>query len=311
MQSHRTTLPTHTTTPKSILDPSIIEEVEQIGAYLETISTHFDKASELAELGVFSSMFAHEVNNLMTQVGGRAQLALMHMDQPELTLRALEIACHASTQIAQLSEVFLESSRSDTRYGAQYRMGEIHEQALDFVCQEDITAYGFHLQGDGRTARVAIVPVLLKQVLLNLYLNAIRAIEHSAPLDAHIPAPGQISILSERIGTDDGCSPWNIPRIRITVEDTGIGMEPEEIARLFEHREPFKRSKPPKRNQIQQLHRARDQGRGHGLGLAICQKMIVEAGGTIHAESKPGVGTKMVINLPESTLDAALPNCES
>jgi two-component system, cell cycle sensor histidine kinase and response regulator CckA len=311
MQSHRTNPPTHTTTPKSILDPSIIEEVEQIGAYLETISTHFDQASELAELGVFSSMFAHEVNNLMTQVGGRAQLALMHMDQPELTLRALEIACHASTQIAQLSEVFLESSRTDTRYSAQYKVGEIHEQALDFVCQEDINAYGFHLQGDGRTAHVAIVPVLLKQVLLNLYLNAIRAIEHGAPLNAHIPASGQISILAERIETRAGCSPWNIPRIRITVEDTGTGMEPEEIARIFEHKEPFKQSNPPKQSKIQQLRRACDQGRGHGLGLAICQKMIVEAGGTIHAESKPGVGTKMVINLPESTENASPPICGS
>ena len=103
------------TTPANLpipLSASVLKEADQIGTMLRGLQSHMDQASNLAELGAFAHMYAHEVNNLMTQVGGRAQLALMNMDRPEKIIQALELACHASSQIAQLSELFMDSSTS-------------------------------------------------------------------------------------------------------------------------------------------------------------------------------------------------------
>ncbi len=271
--------------PSPPLSASVLDEIEQIGSFLSSIESHFDQASNLAELGVFSSMFAHEVNNLMTQVGGRAQLALMNMDRSEMVVRALELACHASTQIAQLSEIFLESAHADSPHADGYSVKKIHEQAIEFIADKDIQAYGLALEANPANLKISIPPVLLQQVLLNLYLNAIRAIENSVG-----PGPNQIITRVERIDLGSNCSPWNTPRIKITVEDTGIGMDAEQIEHVF--KAPLERKS---------TSNAADACiGGHGLGLPVCKKLLAQANGTIKAHSTPGVGTKMIITLPDA-----------
>ncbi len=273
------------THPSPPLSASVLDEIEQIGSFLSSIESHFDQASNLAELGVFSSMFAHEVNNLMTQVGGRAQLALMHMDQPEMIVRALELACHASTQIAQLSEIFLESAHTDSPHADGYSLREIHERAIEFVADTDIQTYGLTLDVDPVDLKVSVPPILLQQVLLNLYLNAIRAIEESTSSGPH-----QITTAIERIIPEGDCSPWNIPQIRITVEDTGIGMDAQQIEQVF--RAPL--GSPSAQGSTN------PSGRGHGLGLSVCKKLLAQADGCIEARSTPGAGTKIIITLPDA-----------
>lgn len=281
--------------PKSKLSASVIDEIERIGTFLGSLESHFDQASNLAELGVFSSMFAHEVNNLMTQVGGRAQLALMNMDQPEMIVRALELACHASTQIAQLSEIFLESANADSPHADQYSVCDIHERAIEFIADEDIKAYGITLDVGSSDHKISIPPILLQQVLLNLYLNAIRAIEESpAQNDA------RITTRIDKVDIGGNCSPWNTPRIRITVEDTGIGMSEQQIEQVFESWN-RQESNAHRSNQPSKADADRERGRGHGLGLAVCKKLLSQADGTIHVESTPGIGTKMIIILPDAS----------
>jgi len=289
----------HQSQPPLALDASTLDEIEQIGLYLDSMSSYLDQASDLAELGVFSSMFAHEVNNLMTQVGGRAQLALMNMDRPELVLKALTTACHASTQIAQLSEIFLESAQHDTPQSTHYRVKEIHQHALAFVADADITRFGCSFNETSDDLRISLPPTLLQQVLLNLYLNAIRAIEATPD-----PSLGVISTTVERIESSVHCSPWNIPLVRITVHDNGIGMSARQIEQLVPTHTQRKtpsaslRIDPPV--QIDAVDNEHDCGRGHGLGLVICKKLISDAGGSIRANSTPGVGTTMVVTLPEA-----------
>ncbi len=271
--------------PSPSLSASVLDEIEQIGSFLSSIESHFDQASSLAELGVFSSMFAHEVNNLMTQVGGRAQMALMNMDRPEMVVRALELACHASTQIAQLSEIFLESADTDSPHADQYSLCDIHKRAIEFLADEDVQAYGLTLEVNPADLKVSISPILLQQVLLNLYLNAIRAIEESVSSGPH-----QIITQIEQIIPEGNCSPWNMPQIRITVTDTGIGMDPQQVEQVFRA--------PSRRPSIQGT--IRSSGRGHGLGLSVCQKLLTQAGGSIKANSSPGKGTEITITLPSS-----------
>ena len=117
------------------------------------------------------------------------------------------------------------------------------------------------------TTRIECVPDQIGQVLLNLLINALQAIESSGRQEG-----GQIKVEARHVG------PW----VAISVADNGPGIEPEHRGRLFD---PFFTTKPV--------------GEGTGLGLAISHGIITGHGGRIEVESRPGEGACFRILLPE------------
>lgn len=110
----------------------------------------------------------------------------------------------------------------------------------------------------------------LEQALLNLVLNARDA----------MPAGGLIVIRAScPMESSQRFSPGNY--VRIEVSDTGVGMTPEVMARIFEP-----------------LFTTKAAGTGMGLGLSMCQRIVVNAGGHIGVRSTPGIGTTFVVDLP-------------
>ncbi|HUW13445.1 MAG TPA: ATP-binding protein, partial [Anaerolineae bacterium] len=108
---------------------------------------------------------------------------------------------------------------------------------------------------------LSLVPGRIHQVFLNLVLNALEA----------MPDGGHL-----RIGTDcTGDPAW----VRVTVADTGSGIVPDDLSRLFD---PFYTTK----------------AEGLGLGLYITRNIVEEHGGRIEVESEPGEGTTFTVWLP-------------
>lgn len=105
-------------------------------------------------------------------------------------------------------------------------------------------------------------PPLLRQVVLNLLVNASQAIEEN----------GDIDVITKMVNGEE---------IRIIIKDNGCGIPAENLNRIFT---PFFSTK--------------QQGKGTGLGLAICRGIIERLGGHIHVSSKPGVFTEFTITLP-------------
>jgi signal transduction histidine kinase len=106
----------------------------------------------------------------------------------------------------------------------------------------------------------------IHQVVFNLVDNAVR----------FTPPGGEVTIAAER----------EAERVRVTVRDTGVGVAPEHLPRLFER---FYRADPA---------RSRDDGGGTGIGLAIARSIVEGHGGRITAESEPGRGTTLTFDLP-------------
>ena len=100
----------------------------------------------------------------------------------------------------------------------------------------------------------------IRQVLLNLLANALR----------HTPAEGTVAV-EVQTGPQ---------QILIRVRDTGSGIAPEDLPRIFER-----------------FQKGSDSG-GSGLGLAIARKLVLAHGGTIGIESTPGQGTEVTVSLP-------------
>ncbi len=103
-------------------------------------------------------------------------------------------------------------------------------------------------------------PARLREVVANLVANALR----------HTPAGGSVDLAARLVGNE----------VEVTVRDTGSGMEPDELGRIFER-----------------FYRSPDSP-GSGLGLSIARDLVEAHGGAISATSAPGQGTTLRFTLP-------------
>lgn len=133
---------------------------------------------------------------------------------------------------------------------------------------------------DGDLPQLMADKIRLRQVLLNLLTNAVGVTEQ-----------GGITV---RLTLQDDTG-GDAPRLHISVEDTGPGIDPEEMPRLFE--------------EFHRLGRQRGEPGGSGLGLAISKQLIELQGGEIWAESRKGVGStfRIMLPLPGTTPNGASP----
>lgn len=253
-------------------------------------SNHLEKelarSHRLALLGTLVGTIAHEFNNLLTPVMSYAQLALHDLDDKDLVVKALEKSLNTTDKAANIASALLGFSREGT--------GEAScpvQAALDeaLVCmartpEKDGIRFETDIQ-EGICA--AIQPISLQQVLLNLLLNASKAVR---------PRHGLIRVSA-------ACSTWNIEAperkkqgacVVLRVEDTGRGIPEDSVGKVFE---PFYTG-----------FDLTDPNAGCGLGLTICKRLIEDAGGTISVASTEGEGTTFTILLD---LDAAASNEQS
>ncbi len=271
---------------------------------------HYDqRVSHLTELGAMSQLYAHEVNNLLTQVSARAQLALMRPHDAELAQHALLAVGQCCDRIDQLTQIFLTPVSSDPATAGKQRspqptqrasMQRIHAQVLDSIRESDRAQYGFDLSDQTQGYAPDLMPLLLEQVLTNLLLNAMRAIaEHP---DQSVPHTIRIRAQLSQPAT---CSTWNTPAaetntdgarsprpataqmLEIIVEDTGVGMDPSQVNAIMNGMSVQQPKSTPK-NQFTR----------HGLGMRVCRKLLGTVGGTVGCESVPLEGTRMRITVP-------------
>lgn len=292
--------------------PSLPKDTDQAHARLlqaeQLIDSLEDQLSSDTNSNLMTSMFAHEVNNLMAQVGGRSQLALMNPDRNDLAHKALEIACNASSQVAQLAEFFLGSQSSSFSSQPRYSVESIYRQTLEYLRDQQSNHVCFIFKQSDAQTRTSVSPVLLQQVLLNMYLNSVRAIDANIDCEVqtvtthveHLQFDDQFNPTlvadSKSATAEDHRSTWNNSVIQITIEDSGIGMTQSEIKEILEN--PSHSHSKRKKQELTHGMKSRV-SKGYGLGLVVCKELIAHANGSLMIESTPGHGTKMIIKFPE------------
>lgn len=232
-------------------------------------------------------LYAHEIHNLITNLSGRAQLALMRPHDQEIIQSVLRTVVEGCERASRLSELFLSQTTAIEESQGTDLVAIIERVERSF--QFDPTASSLlrippvpeHLRPDAPG-------IIIEQVLDNLIRNALRAIdEHHASADSEHAISVQIR-MAER-----ACSTWNTPAadaIEIVVEDTGIGMSASQIESVLS---------PVNSPRAARLHN--DRYPRHGLGMRVCQMLIESVGGSIRCESEPNQGTRMIVTVPAVT----------
>ena len=234
-------------------------------------------AQRLEMLGLLAGGFAHDLNNLLAAIRGHAALAATEPGTSAAAIESLASVQLATTKARMLTANMLSlgkpAAASVVRIPLRTAVDEVLEIVRPNLPRTITVSAELSAVSD---IDLELDPSAFQQAMLNLLVNARDAMPSGGRLRieaAPFEEPGAVRGSGD---AQDGAL-----RVRIVVEDTGVGIPPETLARIFE---PFYTTKP--------------QGVGTGLGLAVVQRLATSAGGTISVMSDVGRGTRFVLVLP-------------
>jgi signal transduction histidine kinase len=272
------------------VEASGYKEVSELAAAFNAMADKLKREEErlqhamkMEAVGRLAGGVAHDFNNLLTGIYGSIQLAKMEKDDPAKVDFYLDEIRKEAESAASLTRQLLAYSRKQP---IKPRLTDMNALVSDLggmlqrligveVSMEFSLAEGL--------SPVRVDPGLFQQVLVNLCANARDA----------MPSGGRLSIRTESAALDgadcslrEGLKPGRY--LRLTVEDSGMGMDAEALRHLFE---PF--------------YTTKTLGKGTGLGLAMVHGAVHQSGGFIEARSEPGKGCAFSILLPMESGDVA------
>ncbi len=238
-------------------------------------------------LGTLAGGIAHDFNNLLTGIMGYQELALDTLDEDHPSRHCLNESRNASLRARELVEQILTFSRQ-TGAGEPVTVdvATVIEDARRFLRATVPATIQIEVDIAPDCGRVVGDPTQLHQVLLNLGTNAAHAMRTGG-------GTLRIALRSFAFDSAEAGEHGNLPAgsyLRLTVSDTGHGMDAETQRRIFD---PFFTTK--------------EVGEGTGLGLSVVHGIVRGHGGAIEVSSSPGKGTSFDIYLPLAETEAAAP----
>ena len=239
----------------------------------EELQARFLQSQKMEAIGTLAGGVAHDFNNLLTTIQGYTDLAIKATAENESLkndLMAVRSACERASGIVRQLLLF---SRVQTMEFKSVNLNQLIInlfKMIDRIIGEDITV---ELDLSEDLASVCVDSGNIEQVIMNLTVNARDA----------MPDGGKLSITTEKIFLDNkkiGCEKA-CNYIRLSVRDTGQGMDEDVVSHIFE---PF--------------YTTKEVGKGTGLGLAVVYGIIEQHNGGIEVISRKNRGTVFHIYLP-------------
>jgi PAS domain S-box-containing protein len=223
-------------------------------------------SGRLVSLGVVTASMAHEFNNPLGIVMGFTQELLSEANPESRSYQALKIIDEETRRCQRIIQELLQFARPRNADLCPTDVKQAIDKTVNMVTNR-LYKQKIELNAliDKDLPLISADPQQLEQVLVNLFLNAIDA----------MPNGGNLTV-EARLKEVDG----DARAVAITVIDNGNGIDETDLGKIFQ---PFFSAK---------------KGKGIGLGLSICNRIIENHGGKISVESKPGKGTSFRIHLP-------------
>jgi len=229
---------------------------------LEQAQAHLLRTEKLASIGQLSAGVAHEINNPLGTIMIYAHLLLKGMDKDDPRIEDIELIIGEANRAKEIVQGLLSFARETKLRQGLMNVSDLLEDVLSLVINQSL----FHNIRIEKSF-VQDMPIIvadetkLKQVFLNIILNAAQAMEGNGKLT--------ISTIIDK------------KHIKVKIQDTGPGIPPENMGKLFS---PFFTTKE----------------KGTGLGLAISYGIVERHGGKIDVDSELGKGSTFIISLPIS-----------
>lgn len=245
----------------------LLVRIGQQNAQIERDKLQLKRASDIRQ--EFTANVSHELKTPLHSISGYAELIKEGLAKPEDVKPFAEKIYSESLRLAELVEDTIELSHLEAdAYDTKMEEADVYtiaKNAVDSLSKvADDASVTVSIKGD--PVRIQCVPHMVYMIVYNLLDNAIKYNVKDGKVDL---------LIKNRMGD-----------AFITIKDTGIGVPEEDIDRLYER---FYRVDKSRSNDVD----------GTGLGLSIVKHAVNVHGGTIHADSKQGVGTTFEVYLPK------------
>ena len=230
-------------------------------AELRHLQQQLRRSERLSALGNLAAGVAHEVRNPLSSIRGFATFLLGKLER-EHDVNAAKMLIQEADRLNRVVSGLLEFARPENIRLAPTELAPLVKHALQ-LCASDIAdkEIAVRFRPAPGLPLIAADADKLTQVLLNLFLNAVQAMDRGGALDV------------------SACRDHATGKVLLHIADTGKGIAPEILATIFD---PY----------------VTGRASGAGLGLAIVHRIVEQHGGTIRVESEPGKGSAFFVHLP-------------
>jgi signal transduction histidine kinase len=254
----------------SVMDITDRKRAEQERDRLRQLEAELAHINRVSLLGELAASIAHEVNQPLSGVVSNAGASLRWLAGDPPNLEKAREAAHRIVRDGKRAGEVIARVRALTRRAATSQekldLNQTIEDVLALV-QDEVKRRSVSIQTQfaGDLSPVSGDRVQLQQVVLNLIMNAIEA------MSSVTEQARKLAITTRNIDAD---------QVQVTVEDSGAGLDPNAMDKIFD---PFYTTKPS----------------GMGMGLSICRSILQAHGGRLWAEAKDGPGTVFSFTLPK------------
>ncbi len=244
----------------------------------EKLQFQLQQAQKMEAIGTLAGGIAHDFNNILGVIIGYTEIADLQVPGNNKAKESLKEVLKAGRRARDLVKQILAFSRKGEQERMPIQIGPVVKEALKLLRSSLPTTIEIRQDIKSDTGIVEADPTQIHQIVMNLCANASHAMREKGGIL-------EVGISNVEVGSWDSESgyldmtPGNY--LRLTVSDTGQGMTPEVLERLFE---PYFTTK--------------EKGEGTGLGLSVVHGIVKNYGGTITAYSEPGKGTTFHVYLP-------------
>ena len=244
------------------------------------------QGQKIQAIGTLAGGIAHDFNNMLTAILGYTELASDDVPRDSITWRNLQRVLTAGTRARDLVQQILAFSRQNTTQLQPVELSLLVREMLSLLRASLPSTIEIRQHIETDVGMVLAAPTQIHQVLLNLCTNAEHAMRATG---------GVLEVRLEAVEVDAVFAAAHPelkpgPHARLTVCDTGHGMPPEVLERIYE---PFFTTKGV--------------GEGTGMGLSVAHGIVASHGGIMTVVSAPGKSTTFAIYLPCSAGPAVRP----